>query len=258
MPGLRIAILALSALGTLLFGGALALSIGKPLLVERAAREVARIEVERRVNERINALSDSRITALARKALLHTDLEIERTGAEIRNQVSQRVAATVADMLDPGCECRRRVADHMASAEKQRLRSLLEVRQHLGSLIEASYASVSQSLMREFRIFTASNAVAFALLGLAALARRRARLQLLLPALVMVGAVAITSGLYLFNQDWLHTIVFGQYLGLGYSLYLLGVVLLLADIAFNRTRAITGILNVLLNALGSAASVTPC
>ena len=74
----------------------------------------------------------------------------------------------------------------------------------------------------------------------------------ILPAFVLVGAVLLAGGLYLFNQDWLHTIVFGDYLGLGYAAYLALVAAMLADIAFNRARVI----NVLLNALGAA--VAPC
>jgi hypothetical protein len=112
--------------------------------------------------------------------------------------------------------------------------------------------------MREFRIFTASNAAAFALLGVITMLRRRATLQLMLPALVLVGAVAIASAIYLFSQDWLHTIVFAQYVGLAYSLYLVGVALLLADVAFNRARVTTQLVNSALSALGAAASAVPC
>jgi hypothetical protein len=255
---MRAFVLILSALGALIFGSALALSVFDPLLVERAARELVRMEVEHRIGGKLDALSDSKIAGLARRALERTDLDIEGSRNAIRSDVSQRVAHVVANMLDADCECRRRIATYLANAEQQRIGSLFEARERLGGLIEAAYASVSQSLLREFRIFTASNGAAFALLGLITLLRRRASVQLLLPALVLVGTVTITGSLYLFNQDWLHTIVFGQYLGLGYSLYLLGVALLLADIAFNRARAVTGIFNVVLNALGSAASVAPC
>jgi hypothetical protein len=70
------AILALSVIGAFIFGGALALSWLNPLLVERAAREVVRIEVERRVGERIDELSESKIADFARGALRKTGVEI--------------------------------------------------------------------------------------------------------------------------------------------------------------------------------------
>jgi len=255
---MRIAILALSALGALVFGGAFALSLLNLILIERAAREVVRIEVERKVGEKIDTLSNSKIADLAHKALQKTDLDIQRAQEAIRSELPRRVANVVADMLNADCECRKRLVAYMERAEQERLSSLTQVHERLIALIEATYASVSQSLMREFRIFTASNAAAFALLGVITLFRRGATLQLLLPAVVLIGAVTVTSGIYLFSQNWLHTIVFGQYVGLAYSLYLVAIALLLTDVAFNRARVTTQLVNSALNAVGAAASAVPC
>jgi hypothetical protein len=214
----RKALLALSVLGFLVFGGIFILSFVDPLAIERAAHEVVRIEVERRVGAPIGTLSDSRIAELARKALRKTDRDIALTEQSIRARVPAKVAA----------------------------------------LVESAYASVRANLLRELRIFTASNAVAFALLAAVTWFRRGAALHLLLPAFVLVGAVAVTGSLYLFNQDWLHTIVFGDYVGLTYSAYLAAVALLLADVAFNRARVTTQILNVALHLIGSTAVVMSC
>ncbi len=112
--------------------------------------------------------------------------------------------------------------------------------------------------MREFRVFTGSNAIAFALLGVVTLLRRNATLQLALPAVVLAGAVVVTGSLYLFNQNWLHTIVFGEYVGLAYAAYLAGVALLLADVVFNRARITTRMVNVVLQSVGSAVHALPC
>jgi hypothetical protein len=255
---MRIILLALSLLGVALFGGAFALSFADPLLIERAAREVVRIEVERRVGEKIDTLSNSRVAGFAQRALQNADADIARSQRAIREEVPRRVAKVVADMLDADCECRKRLAENMHKAQAEHLSSLTQAREKLASLIESAYASVTRNLMREFRIFAASNAVAFALLGAVTLARRQAALQLVLPAVVLVGAVIVTGGLYLFNQNWLHTIVFGQYVGMGYALYLAGVALLLSDVVFNRARVTTRLLNLGLHAVGSVAVVAPC
>ena len=255
---MRIILLALSLLGAALFGGAFALSFADLLLVERAAREVVRIEVERRVGEKIDSLSNSRVAGFAQRALQNADADIARSQRAIREEVPRKVAKVVADMLDADCECRKRLAENMQKAQAEHLSSLTQAREKLAGLIESAYASVTRNLMREFRIFAASNAVAFALLGVVTLARRKAALQLVLPAVVLVGAVIVTGGLYLFNQNWLHTIVFGQYVGMGYALYLAGVALLLSDVVFNRARVTTRLLNLGLHAVGSVAVVVPC
>jgi hypothetical protein len=255
---MRPAILLISALGTLFFGMGLLVSLLNPLLIEQAARGVVRIEVERRVGEKVDALSNSRIVGFAQKALQKTELDIQRTQEALRQEIPRKVANVLADMLNADCECRRRLVDRMQQSEDLRLTSLAQVRENLLSLIESAYGSVTSNLMREFRIFCGSNAAAFALLGAVTLLRRRAAFQLLLPAFVLLGAVVTTGGLYLFEQNWLHTIVFGQYVGFAYVLYVAGVALLLADIAFNRARFTTRVVNQALSAVGAAASAVPC
>lgn len=255
---MRYGLLFLGLLGTALFAGAFALSFLEPLLIERAAREVVRIEVERRVGEKVDRLSDGRIAGLAKRALKSKESEIERSLQAIREDVPRKVADIIAGMLDADCECRKRLVEYARSSYVERLSSLRQARETLSSLIESAYASVTRNLMRELRIFTASNAVAFALLAVITLIRRAATLQLLLVALVLVGAVTVTGGLYLFNQNWLHTILFGDYVGMAYAVYLAGVTLLFADVVFNRARVTTKIVNAALEMLGSAARAVPC
>jgi hypothetical protein len=112
--------------------------------------------------------------------------------------------------------------------------------------------------MREFRIFTSANAIVFALLGITALIRRKAGMQLVLPAVVLVGAAVIVAGFYLFNQDWFHTILFNDYVGFGYFAYLGVAVAFLADIAFNHARVTTQLVNGFFSAIGAAFSAVPC
>lgn len=252
---LRRILLSLSFFGVLLFGGALVLSFLNPLLVERGAREVVRIEVERNVGARIDSLSQSRIAGFARRTLENTDGDIERSQRAIRNEVPNKVAAVMAAMLASDCECRKRLGEYIKHAESTHLSSLTQVRERLASLIESAYASVTGNLIREFRIFAASNAVAFALLGAITLIRKNAVLQLALAAVVLVGAVIVTGSVYLFNQNWLHTIVFGQYVGLAYCFYLTGIAALLADVLFNRARVTTQLVNLI---LGMAGSMVTC
>lgn len=255
---MRAVILTLSVLGTLLFGSAFALSFVEPILIERAARELVRIEVERRVGDKVDVLSNSRIAGMAQRALDKTDEEVERTKEAMRIELPRKVAKVVADMLDVDCECRKRLVEYAQKAASERLSSLVDVRGRLVTLIESAYSSATASLMREFRIFTGSNAAAFALLAAVTLLRRRATLQLALPAVILAGAVVVTASLYLFNQNWLHTVVYGQYVGFAYSLYLAGVALLLADVLLNRARVSTRLINAAFEAVGSAASIAPC
>ncbi len=239
---MRKALLAISLLGLLIFGSGFVVSFLNPILIEGAAREIVRIEVESEVGRKIEKISDSRIVGIAQRALAKVDVDIQNTKKSLREEVPRKVAATVAAMLDADCECRRRRAEREKRSEEARLSSLMQLREHLQDIIESAYVSVASSLMRELRIFSSSNATAFALLGIVTFTRKKSAIQLFLPAVVLLGAVIITGGLYLFNQNWLHTIIFGQYVGLAYCMYLPGVALLLTDVAFNQAKVSTGIL----------------
>jgi hypothetical protein len=251
-------LLILGILGSAAFGLAFVISLFNPLLVERAAREVIRIEVEHRVSGKIDGLSNSKISTFAAKALGKTEAELEAAKQELKQQVPQKVANVVADMLNADCPCRKRLVEASVSAQQEKIKSLANVRDRLVNLIETAYASVTASLLKEFRIFTAANGLAFLALTLVTYFRQIAALQLALPAVVLIGAVGITGSLYLFNQNWLHTIVFGQYVGLAYFGYLGLAMVFLADVIFNRARITTKFINTALNLVGSVIQAVPC
>ena len=74
---MRRALLIFSLLGFGAFGSIFALSFLNPLLIEKAAREAIRIEVERRVGAKLDDLSNSKVISLAQRALGKTDVELE-------------------------------------------------------------------------------------------------------------------------------------------------------------------------------------
>ena len=163
---MRRALLIFSLLGFGAFGSIFALSFLNPLLIEKAAREAIRIEVERRVGAKIDDLSNSKVVSLAQRALRKTDAELEDAKRALAADVPHKVAKAVADMLNADCECRRRLTELAVAGQEERVSTLTQLRERLAGLIDSAYASVRNSLLRELRIFTASNAAAFAVLGL--------------------------------------------------------------------------------------------
>ncbi len=173
---MRRILLLLGAVGTLVFGTAFLLSFMNPLLVESAAREAIRLEVQRSVTEKVDKLSQSKLITLAQRALGKTDADIEAARQEMVRGVPAKVASVVADMLNANCECRKRLGEAAIQTQDEHISSLVRLRERLVNFIEHSYASVRANLLREVRIFTGSAAVAFALLTLVALLRKGATL----------------------------------------------------------------------------------
>ena len=239
----RRALLVLCAAGVTLFGGLLLASYAAPLTIERLAREAIRLEVERRVGGRIDALSDTRLAGLARKALEKTTADAEAAERALREQVPRRVANAVADMLEADCECRRRLERWAQDAAESRLEFLHDAQARLSDWIEQAYASTQAQLLRELRIFSATNAACLLMLGGLCRWRRLRTPPLMLAAATVFSAAVVVGGFYLFKQDWLHTLVFGRYVGWGFAAYLAGVTGLFADIAFNQARVTSSLLH---------------
>lgn len=251
---LRRGLMGIGALGALLFGAALLLALVQPLLIERGARELLRIEIERRVHQRIDQLDERRLGALAREALGRLESDEAAATQQMREGVARLVDATLARMQDASCECRRRMAEWIERSAHARVDAIGKAQVQLKQVAESAYASASRRWLREFRIITGTNAVAFALIALIAAWRPRAQLHLAVPALLVLIAVGITGYGYLFAQDWLHTVLYNDYLGYSYVVWLVVVVGFLGDIVLNRGRVTTG----LLNGIGGVVSAVPC
>ena len=79
-----------------------------------------------------------------------------------------------------------------------------------------------------------------------------------LPSALLLTSTLICSFFYVFEQNWLLTIIYDDYLGFAYLGYLGVVFLFLCDIVLNYARITSAIINAILNIIGSAAYVSPC
>jgi hypothetical protein len=254
----RKAIGILAMTGTFAFGSAWLYSFIDPLFAESIARDIVRTEVEGRVEARLEELQGSDLAAIAVRVSGRNASEIAELRHRLAAEVPRQVAAVAARMLDADCACRRKIEARVTDGFAGRIADLASINERLAALIRTQYLEVASALTREFRIFTGANALLFALLGALAVFRGRAGMQLLVPAAILVASAIVVGAAYLFGQDWLHTIVFGDYVGFAYFAYLGVAVALLADIALNRARVTTELLNGLFHLIGSALQAVPC
>jgi len=272
MPFVRWFALILGIVGGLLFGFAFVASAINPGFVEQLARNIIRYEVERKVQEKIEAIDKAFLSSKAavfakgyaedieqtKRFLKGYAEDIEQTKRFLTQQLPTRLAKVIAEMRDLDCECRKKIETNIRDGFEWRIASASSAHERLTTLIRSKYMDTATQLTREFRIFTGTNAIVFALLLVAVFVKRQAGLHLLPSALVLLAAGAITAYFYLFNQNWLHSLVFNEYVGLAYIGYLAGAFALLCDIILNRARLTTEVLNFVLNAIGSAIQVVPC
>jgi hypothetical protein len=108
---------------------------------------------------------------------------------------------------------------------------------------ETRLLDVEAKFVREFRVFTGTNAIiSFILVG-AALHKRRNRVLLVPAATVLLLASAITGYAYLFNQTWLMAMLYGDYVGYVYIAYVAFVLFLLVDFLRYRGRITAEVLD---------------
>jgi hypothetical protein len=251
---IRTLLLIVSALGTVLFGAAFGTSLLNPGYVEDIAKDIIRRQVEKKVHEKIDTLDEKFLSTKAGALIKKHAEEAEAARQKIKEKVPERIAAVIAEMRNLDCECRKKIENHFREGFEFRIAAASQAQERLTSLIRTKYMEIAAKLTREFRIFTGTNALIFALLGIAAMFKQDAGRHLLLPALVLIVASAITGYLYLFNQNWLHTILFSDYVGLTYIIYLSIVFAFLCDVSFNRARVTTR----LLSSVGGSIQVLPC
>ena len=245
---IRPLVLAIALVGSLVFGALFAVSLARPTWVEHQARELIRQQIERKTGEKIAALDARFLDGKARALLQDREREIAAVRGALADGLPARIAAIAAEMGIPECECRKRYKEHMAL----KLGTLQQMQAQLSDLIRTQYLETVGQLLRELRIFSGANALAFALLGVAALRRPAARLQLLPAAATLLLATAAASAVYLFGQNWLHTIVFGDYVGWALLGYIALVYAWLCDLLFNRAQVSAHLLS------GVGGSVSPC
>ena len=106
----------------------------------------------------------------------------------------------------------------------------------LVGVIQAGYFGVVADLKRDIRVFTASNSVAFLLLVLVSFLRPGAVRELFVPGVLLAVSTLLCAYLYVFEQNWLLTLINGSYLGWAYAAWLGVVFLLLCDVWMNRAR----------------------
>jgi hypothetical protein len=255
---LRLAGLAGFAIFTTFF----TLTFATPQWVEDFAADYLESEVIRQLDGSIDAVRPAGdgglLSRAAAVAYERNEAEILALKAQIKARARNLLASSLHAARDPACECRARIAAAMDKYDVLRLAELVAENTRLTTLIQQKYLELVEELKREIRIFTTTNAVSFLLLLLIAFAKPQATKHLLFPGILLLASTLFCAWLYLFSQNWLLTIIHGDYTGFAYTAYLGLVFLFFCDIGLNRGRVTTHVANGIGSSVGSAFHLTPC
>ncbi len=244
--------------GILIFGALLSITVVSPKVIEESAKGFVKYQIEKEVRERQQTLSDSSVASKARSITKNLGLESEQIRKNLDNNLPEKIASVIASMCGYDCERKKALANSITSGYLDRLKRIRIAQDTLGELIKGKYVEIVGNLKLDLRIFLGSNFSMFLILLVISFAKPKAMTHLFLPGLLLVLATMISSAIYIYGQDWFYTVLYNDYMGFGYLTYLSVIFGVLVDIALNKARVTTEVINGIANALGSAFSVFPC
>lgn len=217
--------------GALLLWSLFALSFLQPVWFEKSVEGVIRYQLQNRLEA---SLGHQEITRKARELLQQKQEQHAQLLRDITFKKS--IDQLIGEMQDPECYCRQVMQDVAPLVIHVSLDKLVHEEAKLKQFLMHEYRNTVEKLLREIRIFTAINALLLSMLA-TVLFTSAYSAWISLPSITLVSfANLLVAGLYVFQQNWLHAILFGDYLGWGYAFYLLFACIILWDLVFQRAR----------------------
>ena len=261
-PMRKLSLRSIGVIGAAIFLTIFVFTYSVPAWVEEFAADYIESEAQKRIDASIDAIrppdSDTALARLAQSIYEKNEGQIDQLKSDLKNRVHEQSAAAIAAVRDLDCECREKWEDWFESGFSTRITLLQAANEQIASFVHSTYMDVATELKRDIRIFAASNAAIFILLLLVSFLKPQAITHLFLPGVLLAVSTLVCSYFYVFEQNWLLTIIHSSYLGFAYLAWLGVVFLFLCDIVFNRGRITTEIVNSFLHAIGSAFSLVPC
>ncbi len=250
---LRISALA----GIILFGVAFAMTFLSPIHFERSARGFIETKIERQLGERSAiigaAAAETRTGRLAMALSEQHSAEIAALRQALAVNLSTQIATMVGHMQDPNCICRVRMTQMLQGIASSRISALERAEPQLRQIVEGRYGEIVTDLLRDLRIFTGANLLAFLLLFALSIARPDHVRQLFVPGLLLGISTLTASAAYLFGQNWFSTLLYADFTGFAYAAWLVSIFALLCDVALFKARVTSRILDMM-----GAAVAAPC
>lgn len=254
MDWLRKVILAVSLAGLLFSGSGLAVTFVDDRLFEDMTRKLVTWQVERKVRDLATlppAEEGGALAAMRNKLADSVELSERLLGTDLPERIAERTAALCVCQL--GIEDREEQQRRFEAA-KDRIATKIRAGlaggaaltgiqiETLDDLIAGYYTETVDGLKRDLRVFFGSNLALYAIVGLGVVLSS-VGVALVAPASLLLLGTFASSGLYLFGQNWLATILFNSWTGYWYLAWVAFITAFLVDVFLNRARVTLRILS---------------
>lgn len=245
-------------LGFILFSLLFGLTYGLPETIETSAKSFVQKQIAIEVEEKYLQAKDSSIAQKALSIAGKLGIEKKQIVSDLENDLPNKIASVIAKMCGYDCEKKKALAASITGNYVKRIANIEIAQYNLGDVIKGKYIEIVENLRFDLRIFLGTNASMFLILLIAAFLKQKALAQLFIPGILLLTATLVSSGIYIFGQDWFYTILYNDYMGFAYIAYLSIIFGFLMDVAFNGAKVTTEILNTICEAIGSSLSFVSC
>lgn len=240
--------LVLTGVGAMIFGATLIyLSVAAEDFNQRT-RDYAIDRVVIGVEEKLRSPTGSETAIRISDLAGRISPELQEHSELLRLSMSEGLGELSFDILAAACrlDCERREAagDAVERYFETGMARYASARDRIERLVVGEYDQVMSELRADLRIFAMVNFLVLMFAFLLSVFRGRAAGHLLPIALTLTGTTLLMSIWYLIGQDWIMAIMFNDYWGWSYAVVMAILASLLVDIAANRARVTTRVLNV--------------
>ena len=261
----KLSLRVLGIFGALLFVPLFLFTFADPQLIENSGRSFIEWKLHAETDKKIDSIVlpeqtklESLLGEKAKELREKTATKIEEIKRQLKANAPAILAAQIAKLRNLDCECRKKWEVSLRQSMQWNLVSLETAQSKLIDFTHAKYMEIVEKLTLDVRVFLGANSLVFIILLLTSFLKPQAIKHLFLPGGLLLVSTVICSYFYLFEQNWFYTIIYNDYTGFAYFGYLAFVFGFLCDIAINKARVTTEVLNTCLQAVGQAGNLTPC
>lgn len=253
-------IMTVSLLGCLLFGAVFAVTFVSPSVIDYSAREFVIYQIEKEIaRHQVAGVNLGK----AQEKLAWLKDKYANEIAAVKGQLEGGLRLKITDILNKVCnvECLQKkgikISDVTEETMHEEISKLTDVSAKLGEMIKGKYYKIISELLSDIRIFSGLNALLFLIIAAILSSKSFLLKPLVLPTGLLFVATVISTGFYIFGQNWFYTIIFNNYVGYGYLSYVGIIFAFLVDIIFNEGRITLSVLEAVGEFLKAVASCCP-
>lgn len=209
----------ISIVGLLVFGGLLLFATLATTQFEQAAKSFVAAEVRAQLEPVLDSKSGQELKTAYEAWKARGKSEPAESEADPVPQVAEQLAAIIGQLCHFSCAENQALESNIEKGLRGTLSRLAEERGKIAVLAQDKYKEIITKLRRDVITFAAANVSIFAVLLAVTFIGSRAYRALMLPASVLAISTLISAGVYIFGQNWFFTILFNDYMGAGYLLY---------------------------------------